>query len=305
MSQRNRVSVILPISDADEPRKLIALRSLLVQSHRNFELIIPALQGQAVEALTANFPDDRVKIIPLELWDAGLALKAGLAVASGAFVALADATTVYLRHRLELQLRYFERYPETDVLFAPLVHPGAAHAVPNVHDPLMLRFLMLFRPLGTEGGLMFRKKTAPDHAFPIESLFQQRSSLAFGVLPSPVGTSDQLLPSEIMQAIWAIDVVQAQYGDEAAQLARVLRTQDATCAWEQVMVLEKNARQLVRVHKSRNMAYAASFDKAVHTALFLFIQDSGLRGWIRHPVLYNTYFRAAVPWKSKWRTALF
>jgi hypothetical protein len=100
-------------------------------------------------------------------------------------------------------------------------------------------------------------------------------------------------------------VVQAQYGDEAAQLARVLRTPDATCAWDKVMLLEKNVRQLIRVHKSRNMAYVASFDKAVHTALFLFIQDSGLRGWMRHRVLYNTYFRAAVPWKSKWRKALF
>jgi hypothetical protein len=305
MSQRNSVSLILPISDPAERQQKNAVRSLLTQSHRNFELIIPALPGASTEALLSGFPDSRVKFMPLESWDAAQALKTGLAAATGTFVAIADAAAVYQRHRLELQLRYFERYPETDVLFAPLAHPGPMPAVPAAHDPLMLRFLMLFRPLGAEGGLLFRRKAVLDEVVSIEGLFHQRNSLAFGVLPIPVGASSQPLPSEIMLAPWAIDAVQMQYGDEAARLALELRTPDAHCTWEKVLMLVKRLRLLAHIHDSRNMAYGASFGKALDTALCLYIQDSGLRGWMRHRALYNPFFRAAIPRKSKWRTALF
>jgi hypothetical protein len=305
MSQRNSVSIILPISDAAEQRQAHALRSLLTQSHRNFELIIPGLPGESTEALLAGFRDSRLKFLPLESKDAALAMQTALAAATGTFVAVADAAATYQRHRLELQLRYFERYPETDVLFAPLAHQGATYAVPGIHDPLMLRFLMLFRPLGTEGGLMFRRRTALDKGVSVEGLFHQRNSLAYGVLPALVGATEHKLPFEVLQAPWATEAVEAQYGAEAAALARELRAPDAHCTWNKVLILEQKLRQWAQHLESHDMAYAASFRKALSTALCLYIEDAGLRGWLRQRPLYSAYFRAAIPWKSKWRTALF
>lgn len=113
------VSVVMPAYNAVAWLEQ-AMTSMLVQTHRELELIVvDDASSDATPELIRSFRDSRVVHHRLEKnGGVGRALNAGLAVARGSYVARMDADDYALPHRLERQVAELEARPELGVLGA-------------------------------------------------------------------------------------------------------------------------------------------------------------------------------------------
>ncbi len=95
-----------------------AIRSILAQTHREFELLIID-DGSTDESVTIarSFYDSRIRLVANERNQGQTAcLNQGLALARGEFIARQDADDLSLPRRLELQLAVFTRDPQIVLL---------------------------------------------------------------------------------------------------------------------------------------------------------------------------------------------
>ncbi len=111
-----KVSVVMPVKNAGETLAP-AVKSVLMQTMRDFELIIVDDGGGGMCRLKLSVPrDKRIKIISLPPTGIVGALNAGIAIAAAPYIARMDADDVCSPRRLELQLAHMENNPDCALL---------------------------------------------------------------------------------------------------------------------------------------------------------------------------------------------
>lgn len=143
-----RLSVVMACHNAEEYLGE-AIESLLSQTYRDFELIVvdDASSDSSVQiVLQYAKRDERVRFLPLEE-NVGPAIVRNTAidVAQGEWLAILDADDVAFPERLERQMAYVDRHPETVLLGSGFVEINAKgqdvwrHVYPRRHDRLLRR----------------------------------------------------------------------------------------------------------------------------------------------------------------------
>lgn len=133
------VSVILPTHNRATTLRR-AIDSVLVQTHRELELIvIDDGSTDDTQALLASYRDSRLKILnPGRLGSAAKARNHGLQHARGEFIAFQDSDDVWLIEKLERQLAFAKRNPQTDMTACGyIVVPGDGRP-PRYHGKELL-----------------------------------------------------------------------------------------------------------------------------------------------------------------------
>lgn len=162
MNSIPRVSVIMPVYNA-EPFVGQALKSILGQTFRNFELIIvDDGSGDRSREIGRSFHDERIVWIENGR-NLGLtaSLNVGLKKARGEFIARQDADDLSLPERLEKQVAFLDSHPTTGLVgcaFSVINEVG--NALTDIHtvvDPLEINALLLQRNPIAHGTAVFRR----------------------------------------------------------------------------------------------------------------------------------------------------
>lgn len=111
------VSVVMTVWNANREFLQQAIRSVLEQSFRDFELIVVEDPSpQPVDDLIAAFRDDRIRLIHRkERAPIGVALNEGIAAARAPLIARMDADDLALPHRLARQVAFLREHPDIAV----------------------------------------------------------------------------------------------------------------------------------------------------------------------------------------------
>lgn len=108
-----KISVVMPVYNADESFLREAIESILNQSFGDFEFII-VNDGSTnnAEDVILSYKDDRIKYIKNEK-NLGVSASANLAMdrASGKYIARIDADDVAFESRLQVQYEFLEKHP--------------------------------------------------------------------------------------------------------------------------------------------------------------------------------------------------
>lgn len=178
------ISVILPVYNA-EKTITAAVKSIIHQSYQNFELIIiddGSVDNTQLE-LKKFSSDERIHIYATENKGIVAALNYALDLSRGEFIARMDADDISLPQRFEVQLDFFKKNPQTEVLSSSykvfeerneeiyiikqVIHPS----IPSVVH-WMLRFYcviahpaVMFRRSVIDAGLRYPMSVAEDLNF--------------------------------------------------------------------------------------------------------------------------------------------
>ena len=123
------VSVILPVHDREDTLGR-AIQSVLDQSFRDFELIVIDDGSKDKSArVVKGFGDPRITFIQLsENRGGNVARNAGLKAARAPIIAFLDSDDMYLPHKLERVVEFFEEQPDIELLvdsFVKVQPPGS------------------------------------------------------------------------------------------------------------------------------------------------------------------------------------
>ncbi len=166
-----------------------AIRSVLAQTFRNFELLV-VNDGSTddTEAIVRSFVDPRIVIVNQENRGVAAALNTGLVYARAEYIARFDADDLCLPHRLDVQLAFMERHPEYQVVGSAAEYMDVhGHFLFN-HEPPAFSSTQL-RELGYDicpflhSSVMFRKEAVmenggySEHAYLFEDHFLWRNIL--------------------------------------------------------------------------------------------------------------------------------
>ncbi len=113
--RRPAVSVVIPAFNAESSIDS-ALDSVFAQSYPDIEVVVVDDGSTDGTGARLNRWRERVRVIRQANGGPGRARNAGILATSGALVAFLDADDTWLPGKLEAQVRYFERYPETGLL---------------------------------------------------------------------------------------------------------------------------------------------------------------------------------------------
>lgn len=116
----NKISVIMSVYNETEEYLRVAIQSILMQSHTDFEfIIIDDGSNDSVKAILSEYSsqDSRIQIIT-NYNQIGLtkSLNKGLKVASGSYIARMDSDDFSVRERFEKQVAFFREHPEVDIV---------------------------------------------------------------------------------------------------------------------------------------------------------------------------------------------
>jgi glycosyltransferase involved in cell wall biosynthesis len=171
------VSIILPTYNNGEYLG-IAIESILTQTYPNFELIIvdDGSTDNSQEIIN-SYKDNRIINIKNE-FNVGLinSLNKGLILARGKYIARMDGDDYCYRKRLEIQINYLEKHPETILL-------GGSHYTGNIEsnkirkqffpcDTSDIRALMLFNCPFSHITVMFRNETIKKFQLKYDELYK-------------------------------------------------------------------------------------------------------------------------------------
>ena len=109
-----RISCLLPVYNGEE-FLVEAVRSILDQTYRNFELVIvdDGSSDRSPEILAALAAEDgRIRVVRRENGGIVAALNTGLAICRGEYVARMDADDIALPDRFQFQLDYLDANPK-------------------------------------------------------------------------------------------------------------------------------------------------------------------------------------------------
>jgi len=150
--ERPLVTVLLPCYNAQGFLRS-TLESVLGQTYANLEVLaIDDGSQDGTAQILAEYAarDRRVRLAPNE-GNHGLiyTLNRGVWLARGSLIARMDADDIALPHRIEQQVRYFSRRPDTEVLSSDCSYVGMNgqllfHSVPYRFSSRALRFLLFF-----------------------------------------------------------------------------------------------------------------------------------------------------------------
>ena len=111
------VDIIMPVFNAGETLPT-AISSILIQTHRDFRLII--IDDHSTDGCTetiADFDDDRIELIRLSRNQGPAhARNAGIARSTSALIAFADADDISVPERIATQVAYLQCHEDVDVL---------------------------------------------------------------------------------------------------------------------------------------------------------------------------------------------
>jgi len=111
------VSVIIPAFNAGRTITA-ALQSVFAQTYRRYEVIVVDDGSTDDTALRVTEWGDRVQYVRQANGGPGSARNEGIRRARGRFIAFLDADDVWMPRKLDRQVAYFERFPETALLHA-------------------------------------------------------------------------------------------------------------------------------------------------------------------------------------------
>jgi len=127
------VSVVIPAYNA-EATVTQAVRSVLKQTAGDLEVVIvDDGSSDGTRAVVGAIDDLRVRLVVQENGGAAAARNAGIAAATGRYVAFLDADDLWLAHKLERQLRFLSAHPDVRA-----VQAGAIFVDPDL-KPLSVR----------------------------------------------------------------------------------------------------------------------------------------------------------------------
>ncbi|NIA69071.1 glycosyltransferase [Pelagibius litoralis] len=121
MARQPKVSVVMSVFNG-ETFLAEAIDSILIQSYRDFELlVVDDASTDGTAAILADYDDPRLRIVTNET-NLGLTLSLNrvLAEARGELIARQDADDVSITDRLALQVEWLDRHPEVGVLGSEL-----------------------------------------------------------------------------------------------------------------------------------------------------------------------------------------
>lgn len=115
MLARPSVSVVMAAHNA-EPFIRLAVRSILLQTYRDFELVVrndgsTDRTGEILDEVARS--DERLRVIHGEKYGLAKSLNVAIATCRSPLIARMDADDVALPTRLEEQVAFLERYPQT------------------------------------------------------------------------------------------------------------------------------------------------------------------------------------------------
>ena len=125
----NKISVIMSVYNETEEYLHVAIQSILMQSHTDFEfIIIDDGSNNSVKAILSEYSsqDSRIQIIT-NYNQIGLtkSLNKGLKIASGNYIARMDSDDFSVRERLEKQVSFFIEHPEVDIVGTGVISFGS------------------------------------------------------------------------------------------------------------------------------------------------------------------------------------
>lgn len=150
-----KVSVVIPTFN----RTYIlgdAIESALAQSHRDFEImVVDDGSNDDTSDFIKHFPDDRIHYFRHECnRGCSAAYNTGIRAAGGDLIAFLDSDDLWKPEYLELQVSFFSRHPETDVVFADTEVVGGQKPIPSLCE-CMQRFQ----------ALLARRERSEDYVF--------------------------------------------------------------------------------------------------------------------------------------------
>ena len=154
------VSVIIPYYN--QPAYLAeAVESVLVQTHRNFEIIIVD-DGSTIHAETLVSQSSAIRIFRTENKGVSAARNYGFENSSADYVIFLDSDDRLLPDAVEKHLGVFQRYPEVALAFGPVrIIDGSGQVISPAHvcRPRDNYFLMLLgsNPIPCPGAAMIRR----------------------------------------------------------------------------------------------------------------------------------------------------
>src|SRR5687768_9583402 len=159
------VSVVMPVYNGERFLR-DAVDSILLQTYRNFELIVvdDGSSDRTADILDAyEMQDSRVRVHRHER-NAGIvaARNQGCRMARGGFIAVMDADDISLPHRLEIQFNYLRSHPEIAAVGGWVRRidqnglPGEVQHYPL--EPAILAWSMLFFNSVAHPVVMFRSE---------------------------------------------------------------------------------------------------------------------------------------------------
>lgn len=121
-----QVSVVIPVFNSSTV-VAAALRSVFAQSYQDFEVIVVDDGSEDEAELRAELANwgDRILYVRQANGGPARARNTGIARATGRLIAFLDADDEWLPTKLQQQVAYFDRYPETGLLHTALVGEAA------------------------------------------------------------------------------------------------------------------------------------------------------------------------------------
>ena len=112
-----KVTVLMPVYNSEKYLKE-SIDSILNQTYENFELLIldDASTDNSVKIIN-SYKDDRIKLFKNEK-NKGISYtrNKGVELATGEFIALMDSDDISKKNRLEVEVKFLEKYTEFDVV---------------------------------------------------------------------------------------------------------------------------------------------------------------------------------------------
>ena len=121
---RDKISVIMPVYNANEEWLREAVESILNQTYTNFEFIIidDGSTNETLDILAEYASKDaRIKVIKGEHHGVSNALNKGLKTAQGEFIARMDCDDISLPDRFEKQINFLKQNPDISIVGCNIV----------------------------------------------------------------------------------------------------------------------------------------------------------------------------------------
>lgn len=167
MNNNPTISVIMPVYNG-EKYLCEAIDSILNQTYQDFEfIIINDGSTDNSENIIQSYKDKRIVYLNNEK-NSGICvtLNKGLDIAKGKYIARMDCDDISFPKRLETQVRYMEKFPQTAVVGSDIIVFGEDiedHYFSNPHTPEMCKVGLLFNSSLAHPTVMIRKSVIDNH----------------------------------------------------------------------------------------------------------------------------------------------
>lgn len=157
-----KVTVLMPVYNSEKYLKE-SIDSILNQTYENFELLIldDASTDNSVKIIN-SYKDDRIKLFKNEK-NKGISYtrNKGVELATGEFIALMDSDDISKKNRLEVEVKFLEKYTEFDVVSsrAEVLNSEKLYKThKKIEEFELANIQLMFRDVIINPASMFRKE---------------------------------------------------------------------------------------------------------------------------------------------------